>query len=87
MLKIHKNGLNCGTPLGWNQNKIPELLNFLETKNTKSFMILYNGRIAMEYYFDGHTATTPWYWASAGKTLTTAVVGIAEQENFINTNN
>jgi len=24
MLKIHKNGLNCGTPLGWNQNK-PEL--------------------------------------------------------------
>jgi len=73
--------------LGWNQNNIPELLNFLETKNTKSFMVLYNGRIAMEYYFDGHTATTPWYWASAGKTLTTAVVGIAEQENFINTNN
>lgn len=73
--------------LDWNQNKIPELLNFLETKNTKSFMILYNGRIAMEYYFDGHTATTQWYWASAGKTLTTALVGIAEQENFINTNN
>jgi len=41
----------------------------------------------MEQYFNGHTATTPWYWASAGKTLTSTVTGIAEQEGFLNTNN
>jgi CubicO group peptidase (beta-lactamase class C family) len=73
--------------LGWNENNVPALLDYLEQKNSKSFIVLHNGKIVMEYYFNGHTATTPWYWASAGKTLTTAVVGIAEQENFINTNN
>ena len=73
--------------LGWNENNIPDLLDYLEQKNSKSFIVLHNGKIVMEYYFNGHTSTTPWYWASAGKTLTTAVVGIAEQENFINTNN
>jgi CubicO group peptidase (beta-lactamase class C family) len=41
----------------------------------------------MEEYFNGHAADTPWYWASAGKTLTATVSGIAEQEGFINTNN
>jgi CubicO group peptidase (beta-lactamase class C family) len=73
--------------LEWNEDNVPALLDYLEQKNSKSFIVLHNGKIVMEYYFNGHTATTPWYWASAGKTLTTAVVGIAEQENFINTNN
>lgn len=70
--------------LGWNENAIQPLLDFLSEKHTKSFMILVNGRIVMENYFDGHTASTPWYWASAGKTLTTVVTGIAEQEDYIN---
>ncbi|AXG72730.1 class C beta-lactamase-related serine hydrolase [Flavobacterium arcticum] len=69
--------------LGWNESAKSELVTFLETKNSKSFMILVNGRIVMEEYFDGHTATTPWYWASAGKTLTTALTGIAEQEGYL----
>lgn len=73
--------------LGWHQDKIQDLLNYLQQKNSKSFMILQNGRIVMESYFSGHTATTPWYWASAGKTLTSTVTGIAEQEGFLNINN
>ena len=54
---------------------------------SKSFIILHNGKIVVEKYFGTHTATTPWYWASAGKTLTTAATGIAEQEGLININN
>lgn len=73
--------------LGWNQNAVQPLLDYLQLKNSKSFMILVNGRIVMENYFNGHTATTLWKWNSAGKTLTTTVTGIAEQEGFINTNN
>lgn len=73
--------------LNWNENNIASLLNYLEEKNTKSFMILHNGKIVLEEYFDGHTATTPWYWASAGKTLTATVVGIAESENYLNRTN
>ncbi|KUJ54948.1 serine hydrolase domain-containing protein [Chryseobacterium aquaticum] len=72
--------------LGWNQSKIPDLLNYLQTKNSKSFIILQNGRIVMENYFDSHTSSSVWYWASAGKTLTSTVTGIAEQEGFININ-
>jgi len=41
----------------------------------------------MEQYFNGHDANAFWYWASAGKTLTSAVTGIAQQENLININN
>jgi CubicO group peptidase (beta-lactamase class C family) len=73
--------------LGWNQSQLQQLLDYLQLKNTKSFIVLYNGKIVIESYFNGHTATSPWYWASAGKTLTSTVAGIAEQENLINTNN
>lgn len=73
--------------LGWNQSAVQPLLDYLELKHSKSFIILVNGRIVMENYFNGHSATTPWYWASAGKTLTSTVTGIAEQEGLINTNN
>ncbi len=73
--------------LGWNTNNIQELLNYLQQKNTKSFMILHNGKIVMEHYFNGHSSSTAWYWASAGKTLTSTVAGIAEQEGYLNTDN
>ena len=75
------------TNLGWNQSAVQPLLDYLQLKNSKSFIILVNGRIVMENYFNGHSATTPWYWASAGKTLTSTVTGIAEQEGLININN
>lgn len=73
--------------LGWNQSELQPLLDYLESKNTKSFILLHNGKIVIENYFGSHTATSPWYWASAGKTLTTAVSGIAEQEGLIDINN
>ena len=72
--------------LDWNLMAMPGLLDFLIEKDTKSFMILVNGRIVTENYFGSHTASSPWYWASAGKTLTSATVGIAEQEGYLSIN-
>jgi CubicO group peptidase (beta-lactamase class C family) len=72
--------------LGWNEAAVQPLLDYLEQKHSRSFIILVNGRIVMEEYFNGHTATTPWYWASAGKTLTATLTGIAEQEGFLDIN-
>jgi CubicO group peptidase (beta-lactamase class C family) len=72
--------------LGWNETAIQPLLDFLELKHSRSFIILVNGRIVMENYFNGHTAATPWYWASAGKTLTSTVSGIAQDEGLLNIN-
>ena len=73
--------------LGWKQNAVQPLLDYLALKKSKSFIILVNGRIVLEQYFNGHSASTPWYWASAGKTLTATITGIAQQEGLININN
>lgn len=73
--------------LGWDTNAIEDLKSFLEQKNTKSFMVLVNGRIVMEEYFDGHTATTSWEWNSAGKTLVASTIGIAQQEGLLKIEN
>jgi CubicO group peptidase (beta-lactamase class C family) len=73
--------------LGWNEGAVQPLKDFLTQKNTKSFMILVNGRIVMEEYFDGHTSTATWPWNSAGKTLVTTTTGIAQQEGLLNIEN
>lgn len=73
--------------LGWNTANIAALNTYLSDKHTKGFIVLHNGKIVMEQYYNGHTVTLPWYWASAGKTLTSTVTGIAEQEGFLNSNN
>jgi CubicO group peptidase (beta-lactamase class C family) len=73
--------------LGWNQTAVQPLKDFLIQKHTKSFIILVNGRIVMEEYFNGHTATDTWEWNSAGKTLVATTTGIAQQEGLLNINN
>lgn len=72
--------------LGWKQTAVQPLLDYLELKHSKGFIILVNGRIVLENYFNGHAATTNWYWASAGKTLTATLTGIAQQEGLLNIN-
>lgn len=73
--------------LNWDQNAVQPLKDFLIQKNTKSFMILVDGRIVMEEYFNGHTSSSEWEWNSAGKTLVATTTGIAQQENLLNINN
>lgn len=69
--------------LNWCQNKIDSLYSFLETNNTKSFILLKNGKIVLEQYFNGHSDTSNWYWASAGKTITSFLVGMAQEEGYL----
>ena len=73
--------------LGWNEALIPDLYSYLQSKGTKGFIVLKNGRIVMEKYFGTFTADSNWYWASAGKTATAFLVGIAQQEGLLNINN
>lgn len=73
--------------LNYCNTKITELYDYLTTQNSKAFILLKDGKIVLEQYFNGHSATDSWYWASAGKTLTATMVGIAQQENFLNINN
>lgn len=73
--------------LGWNESALQPLLDYLEEKNSKGFMILHKGKIVVEHYMNDHNATLPWYWASAGKTLTATVSGIAQDEGLIDIDN
>jgi len=69
--------------LNWCPEKIDLLNTFLDETNTKAFILLKDGKIVIESYLDEHTISTPWYWASAGKTLTSFMTGIAQQEGFL----
>lgn len=69
--------------LGWCQDKLDTLLNYLETKNTKAFLVLKDGKMVVEKYFGTFTMDSVWYWASAGKSLTSFVVGLAQQDGFL----
>lgn len=69
--------------LGYCQPKIDSLYNFLDLNNTKAFILLKDGKIVLEKYFGTHTPTTLWQWASAGKTITSFMTGIAQQEGFL----
>lgn len=72
--------------LGWCQDKIDSLLNYLGEENTKAFILLKNGKIVIEKYYGTFTQDSVWYWASAGKTLTGFTVGIAQQEGLLSIN-
>ncbi|MDF2158544.1 serine hydrolase domain-containing protein [Algoriphagus sp. CAU 1675] len=81
------------TPLAqltWNQSELGELLAWLPTQGTRAFMIIKDGKIVVEEYWGNKlTNSTPmdqdsyWYWASAGKTLTAAMVGVGAKENIL----
>ena len=69
---------------GWNEDAIQPLKDYLAEKHSKSFMVLVNGRIVMEEYFNGHNRDSLWQWHSAGKTLIAMITGIAQQEGLLN---
>lgn len=75
------------TQLEWNETEIDYLYDYLNSKKTKGFMVLKDGRIVIEKYFNGHDQNTKWTWYSAAKSLTATFVGIAQDEGHINIEN
>lgn len=69
--------------LGWCQDKIDTLLDYLGRENTKAFILLKDGKIVIERYYGSFTVDSLWYWASAGKTITSFLTGIAQQEGSL----
>ena len=73
--------------LGWCPEKIDSLYLFLESKHTKAFIVLKDGRIVLEKYFGDFQQNDQWYWASAGKTLTAFLTGISQKEGYFQIDN
>jgi len=71
------------TSLGWCQDKMDTLLDYLGNRNTKAFILLKDGKIVVEQYYGTFTADSIWYWASAGKSLTSFMVGLAQQDGHL----
>lgn len=76
---------------GFNLDGLESLYEMLESTGTRGFIILKDGKIVIEKYFGQQLTsdkdfgeTSLWYWASAGKTLTATLVGIANQEEKLN---
>ncbi|MDD7885204.1 serine hydrolase [Flavivirga sp. 57AJ16] len=72
--------------LNWNETVLQSLLDYVESKNTKAFLILKNGKMAVEWYANGEDANSNLAWNSAAKTLVAFTTGIAQQEGFLNIN-
>jgi CubicO group peptidase (beta-lactamase class C family) len=72
--------------LSWKIEKIDSLYSYLDEKNSKAFILLKDGKIVLEKYFGTFEKDSVWYWASAGKTLTATLVGIAQQDGLLNIN-
>ena len=78
--------------VGWDETKIEDLKTFLSASNSRALIVLKDGKIVIEEYMGKQLvntsldffATSNWYWASAGKTLTSAAVGIAQSQGKIN---
>ncbi len=75
--------------LDWDQDKLGDLLEFLGDNDTRAFIILKDGKIVVEEYFGKSllglpfTKDSQWYWASAGKTLTSFLVGQAQTQGHL----
>ena len=72
--------------LGWCQPPLDSLLAFAGRKGSKSLLILKDGRLVVERYYGTYTVDSVHYWASAGKTLVAALVGVAQQDGLLNIN-
>ncbi|WP_116126669.1 serine hydrolase domain-containing protein [Lewinella sp. IMCC34183] len=68
---------------GYDPAAVADLYAYLERTHSKSFILLRDGEIVLEHYMNGHGRDSLWYWASAGKTLLAAAIGIAAGEGAI----
>lgn len=70
--------------LNFCQPKVDSLYSFLDQQLSKSFILLKDGKIVLEKYFNTFTQDSLWAWFSAGKSLRSTLIGIAQQEGHLN---
>ncbi len=79
--------------MGWNFEAMEALKAFMVDTKSRAIIILKDGKIAFEHYEGNNllgldfNSSSNWYWASAGKTLTSFLIGQAKEEGFLDINN
>jgi len=76
--------------LNWNTSAVNDLYDFLETNKSRGFILVKNGRIVLENYWGNDILNTTsfgentnWYWASASKTISAFLIGVAQQDGLL----
>ncbi|MEX1201806.1 MAG: serine hydrolase [Ferruginibacter sp.] len=72
--------------LGWNTTKLNELIEYVRTNNSTSFIILYKGRIVSENYWNGFTASSSERIFSSTKSIGAFLIGLAQEQGKLNIN-
>jgi CubicO group peptidase (beta-lactamase class C family) len=72
--------------LSWDSLKLEEALNYAGARSSYGVIILQNGRIVKEKYWNSWNQDTRYYIASAGKSVVASLVGIAQQDGILNIN-
>lgn len=70
----------------WDAAKLQEAFDFAGTKNTYGMLILHNGKMVKEQYWNGWDKTNRYPLNSAYKSIVATVTGIAQQEGLLNIN-
>ena len=70
--------------LNWCPDSVSSLVDYVGANNSKAFLVLKNGKIVLEEYYGTFARDSFWYWASAGKSLTAFLVGLAQEEGLLN---
>lgn len=72
--------------LGWDSLQLNAAFDYAGTKNTYGLIVLQNGRIVKEQYWNNWNQDTRYYLASAGKSVVAFLMGIAQQQGILNIN-
>ena len=72
--------------LGWSQEALDELLIYLDDEQTDGFLLLKDGRLVVEHYFNSFTQDSIGPWFSAGKSLQAFMIGIAQEQGLLSVN-
>jgi len=73
--------------INWDEAKLQEAFDYAATRSSFGLIVLHHGKIVKEQYWNSWNKDTKYYIASAGKSVTALVAGIARQEGTININN
>jgi len=72
--------------LGWDTAKLNAAFDYAGSVNTYGLIVLQNGRIVKEQYWNNWDKDTRYYIASAGKSVLAFLMGIAQEEGALNIN-
>lgn len=72
--------------LGWDINRLNEAIDYVALNNSNALIILYKGRIVIERYWNGFSATSSKRIFSASKSMAAFLAGLAAEQGKLDIN-